>query len=194
MELRLLHLFGFWESRYRSAAVDALKLRPGNTVVDVGCGTGRNFRYLQEKIGGNGRLTGVDLTKEMLEKAGTRVLRHGWTNVDLLQEDASEFNFPIEADGIISTFMLSTMPEHEKIIEHAAQSLRPGGRLVILDVKEPLWPSWFFKISCRFFYQPYGTLYEHLRQKPWETMKRHFKSVTIREFYAGAVYMAAAEI
>jgi hypothetical protein len=82
----------------------------------------------------------------------------------------------------------------ENIIERAAQSLRPGGRLVILNVKEPpLWPSWCFKLSCSLFIQPYGTLYEHLRQKPWETMSRYFRNVSIREFYAGAIYMAAGD-
>ena len=86
------------------------------------------------------------------------------------------------------------MPDDEKTIERAAHSLRPGGRFVILDVKEPaLWPSWCFKVSCRFFIKPYGTLYEHFRQKPWESMKRHLKNVSVREFYFGAIYMAAGE-
>jgi hypothetical protein len=49
------------------------------------------------------------------------------------------------------------------------------------------------QISCRSFMQPYGTLYEHLGQKPCETMSRYFRNVSIREFYAGAIYMAAGD-
>ena len=52
---------------------------------------------------------------------------HGWANVELMHADPSRFNVPIDVDGILSTFMLSTVPEHENIIERAAQSLRPGG-------------------------------------------------------------------
>lgn len=194
LEVRLFHLLGFREKRCRSAAVEALALKPGNTVIDIGCGTGRNFSYIREKTGNNARLTGVDLTKEMLEKAKKRVLRHGWFNVDLAHEDVSKFNFPKGVDGIISSFMFSTMSEHGNLIERAVQAIRTGGRFVILDVKEPTqWPAWCFKLSLNFI-KPYGTIYEHLSLKPWETMEKYCKQVTIREFYAGAIYMAAGEI
>jgi demethylmenaquinone methyltransferase/2-methoxy-6-polyprenyl-1,4-benzoquinol methylase len=194
LELRFLRFVGFWEGRYRRAAVEALKLMSGDTVFDLGCGTGRNFSYIREAIGSNGHLTGVDLTSEMLEKARSRVIRHAWTNVELAEADASKFSSPFEADGIISTFVLSTVPEPDKVIERAMHLLRPGGRFVILDVKEPaLWPSWCFKPSVSVFIKPYGTLYEHFRQKPWESMKRHFKHVSMQEFYLGAIYMAVGE-
>jgi ubiquinone/menaquinone biosynthesis C-methylase UbiE len=194
LELRFLRFVGFWESRYRKAAVEALKLRTGDTVFDLGCGTGRNFPYIRETIGGNGRLTGVDLTKEMLERAKSRVIRHGWQNVDLVEEDVSKFSSSAGANGIISTFVLSTLPEPEGVIERAAQLLAPGGRFVILDVKEPAqWPLWFFKQSFSVFIKPYGTRYEHFSHKPWELMKRHFQHVSFQEFYLGAIYMAAGE-
>ena len=107
--------------------LDEIELTRANTVIDLGCGTGRNFSYLQEKICRNGHLTGVDLTKEMLEEARMQVVHLGWANVELMHADASRSNVPIDVDGILSTSMLSTMPEHENIIERAAESHRPSG-------------------------------------------------------------------
>jgi ubiquinone/menaquinone biosynthesis C-methylase UbiE len=192
--LNLFYLFGFRQIRYRKAAVEALDLKPGSTVVELGCGTGLNFRYLEETIAGAGTLIGVDLTKEMLERAEHKVRRCGWSNVELVQEDATKYRFPNHIDGIISSFMFSTVPEHEGIIERAARALRPGGRLVILDIKEPQrWPLWAYKLAL-LTQRPFGTSYEILKQKPWETMGKYFRRVTVTEGLAGAIYIAVGEM
>ncbi len=70
----LYYLIGFREYAYRRKAVAALKLQPGDTVVEIGCGTGLNFPLLQQAVGPEGRLIGVDLTDSMLEQARQRVL------------------------------------------------------------------------------------------------------------------------
>ena len=58
----LLRAFGFREQTYRVAAVRALRLRPGDTVAELGCGTGRNFALLESTMGPTGQVVGVDLT------------------------------------------------------------------------------------------------------------------------------------
>jgi demethylmenaquinone methyltransferase/2-methoxy-6-polyprenyl-1,4-benzoquinol methylase len=88
----LFYLIGFQGIRYRKAAIEALGLHPGDTVIELGCGTGLNFPYLKEKIGDVGKLIGIDLTAEMLEMAKHKALRHGWSNVELVQEDTMEFS------------------------------------------------------------------------------------------------------
>ena len=73
---------------FRREAVKRLHLKHGDLVVDIGCGTGLNFPWLQEAIGETGRIIGVDLTDAMLEQARLRVATHGWQNVELVQADA----------------------------------------------------------------------------------------------------------
>src|SRR6185437_2798443 len=58
--VRLYNLLGFRIDSYRQEAVESLHLKPGNTVVDIACGTGANFPMLQERIGQSGKIIGVD--------------------------------------------------------------------------------------------------------------------------------------
>ncbi|MCL4865691.1 MAG: methyltransferase domain-containing protein [Gemmatimonadales bacterium] len=101
--LILLRLCGFREQHYRREAVRALALRPGATVVDLGCGTGRNLPLLTSAVGPKGRVIGVDLTSAMLRAAERRIRAHQWTNVELVEADAAVYEFPPETDGISST-------------------------------------------------------------------------------------------
>ncbi|MEW5926057.1 MAG: methyltransferase domain-containing protein [Gemmatimonadota bacterium] len=73
--------------RHRPHAVAALQLRPGDTVVDMGCGTGLNLHLLRAAVGPGGRVVGVDLTDAMLERARRRIERAGWDNVEVVEAD-----------------------------------------------------------------------------------------------------------
>ena len=106
----LYYLIGFRLEAYRRAAVAQLALQPGDTVVDVGCGTGLNFRLLERVVGPTGRIIGVDLTDAMLAQARRRTEREGWRNVDLVACDAARYDFPGGTGGILSTFALTLVP------------------------------------------------------------------------------------
>ena len=99
------YLIGLREFAYRKMAVQALNLEQGDTVVEMGCGTGLNFSILRQRVGPAGRIIGVDLTPEMLEKADKRVRLNGWSNVELIQSDAGAYQFPDTVSGILSTFL-----------------------------------------------------------------------------------------
>jgi ubiquinone/menaquinone biosynthesis C-methylase UbiE len=104
------YLIGFREVQYRKRAVSALRLKHGDTVVEVGCGTGLNFPYLLQSVGETGRLIGVDLTDAMLKEAMKRVQRNGWLNVELVEADAAVYVFPTGIRGVLSTFALTLVP------------------------------------------------------------------------------------
>src|SRR3972149_632357 len=76
--------------RLRRKAVARLRPRPGETVVDLGCGTGLSFELLEHGVGPQGRIIGVEITPEMLAKAREKVARHGWSNVTLIEASAEE--------------------------------------------------------------------------------------------------------
>jgi SAM-dependent methyltransferase len=98
---------GFREWACRKRAIEALGLQRGDTVVEIGCGTGLNFGVLEERIGPAGRPIGVDLTDAMLSRARARVEASGWRKVKLLESPAASFRFPPEVDGILSTLALT---------------------------------------------------------------------------------------
>src|SRR5215471_11701791 len=75
----------------RRAAVDSLELRTGDHVVELGCGTGRNLAMLGEAVGSRGRIDGIDISPDMLEKARRRARQHRMLNVHLHLADAKTF-------------------------------------------------------------------------------------------------------
>lgn len=100
----LFYLAGFRHWSYRKRGIESLALKEGDTVVDLGCGTGLNFSLLQKKVGLRGRIIGVDLTDAMLDEANARVTAHNWSNVELVRSNAASYVFPSCVDGILSTF------------------------------------------------------------------------------------------
>jgi ubiquinone/menaquinone biosynthesis C-methylase UbiE len=133
----LYYLLGFRVQASRRRAVRALGLRPGDTVVEIGCGTGLNFSLLQQAIGPEGRIIGVDLTDAMLTQAQQRIQAHGWQNVTLIQADAAEFGFPAGVNAVLSTYALSLVPQCADVIAHGRAALASGGRMAVLDLKAP---------------------------------------------------------
>ena len=187
----LYYLIGFREIGYRKRAVAALDLGAGDTVVEIGCGTGMNFPYLLDAVGESGRLIGVDLTEAMLEKARQRIQRNRWGNIELVHADAAQYAFPPGIRGVLSTFALTLVPEFEQVIAHAASALERGGKLVVADIKRPeRWPLWLVRIGVAIT-SPFGVSLDLTERRPWEVMEKYFSRVNLEEFFGGCVYIAA---
>ena len=145
--LWLFRLAGFRFGRYRRSTVSSLGLDRGGTVVDLGCGTGLNFRLLEEAVGPTGTIVGIDLTDAMLDRARARVRSAGWKNVELVRADLAEYTPPEGIAGALSTFAITLVPEYDQVIAHCAAALCPGGLLAICDFKEPPgWPHWLVRL------------------------------------------------
>lgn len=193
----LYYLIGYPEWKYRREAVAALNLQPGDTVVEIGCGTGLNFGLLQEAIGPEGRIIGVDLTDAMLKQAQSRVARKGWQNVDLVQADAATYTFPQGVNGILSTFALSLIPEAGNIIRRGSEALAPGGRWVVVDLKIPdAWPSWLVTL-VQPIVEPFGMVDEWRERRPWVSImhaaRGSLTNVSVEERYFKTTYIMSGE-
>jgi demethylmenaquinone methyltransferase/2-methoxy-6-polyprenyl-1,4-benzoquinol methylase len=128
----------FWLPRnIRRQAVSRLQLKPGERVLEVGCGTGRNLSLLSEAVGPEGHIYGVDISEGMLAEARALCERQGWHNVTLRQSDAALYQVPEPVDAVLFSLSFATMPHHREVLRHAWKQLRPGGRLVIMDARLP---------------------------------------------------------
>lgn len=129
--------------RLRARAADALALAPGDTVVEMGCGTGANLPHLRERVGPDGRVVGVDFTRGMLDRARERVEREGWRNVHLVRADAASVAFRESPDAIVATFVVGMLADPETTVNRWADALAPGGRLALLDAAQSRrWFGW----------------------------------------------------
>jgi demethylmenaquinone methyltransferase/2-methoxy-6-polyprenyl-1,4-benzoquinol methylase len=185
----LFRLIGLRMKSYRLLAIKKLSLQRGNCVIELGCGTGLNFPFLMEQIGPEGRLIGIDLTPGMLDIARERVERSGWKNVELVQSDIVAYDFQEEINGVLATGLFGYIPEYERVIRAAYQSLVPGGHLSILDGKQPEnLPSWLFKIVLKLG-GPFGYTPEYFNVRPWESVERYFKETSFETKYGGMIYI-----
>ncbi len=94
----------------------------------------RNFRYLLDAVGPAGTVIGVDASAGMLGEAEKLVEREGWSNVQLLRQDATRLEFGREVDAVLFSLSYSAMPEPRPALALAWQSLRSGGRVVVMDL------------------------------------------------------------
>jgi len=190
----LYRIVGFREPAYRQMAVEALNLQRGDTVVEIGCGTGLNFPLLQEAVGPDGKIIGVDLTDAMLAQAESRVKKQGWTNVELVHGDAAQYQFPNGVDGIISSFAITLVPKFDQVVRNGAEALSPGKRCVILDFKLPSKRpvTWFVPLLV-FVTRPFAVRLEMGSRHPWDSIDRYFVNTKMTEFYLGIAYISVGE-
>ncbi len=192
---RLYPVPGYPQRTQRLQAVQALGLRPGDRVVDIACGTGLNFPLIEQAIGPNGHIVGVDLTDAMLAQAQHRLQNNGWSNISLVQADAASFHFPTGVDAILSTYALCQVPECADVIAHGAAALSHGGRWVVLDLKlpdnTPRWPTQLGIAIVRHF----ASIDEWMVRRPWEAisaaMRKELADVSLTELAFGTAFLAA---
>ena len=189
----LFRLAGARVSTYRRRAVEALSVSAGDTVVDLGCGTGGNFPWLERALTASGRVVGVDLTDAMLCEARHRVERAGWANVDLVEFDVADYEFSDTVAGVLSTFAMTMVDDYDGVIRRAAEALRPGGRLAILEMKRPEGkPDWMIRFGA-WLLRPFGVRPDYAKRTPWVSVRRHLDEVLYQEFYAGAIYLCVGQ-
>jgi ubiquinone/menaquinone biosynthesis C-methylase UbiE len=192
---RLYPAPGYPHPAQRRRAVEALGLRPGDSVVDIACGTGLNFPPIEEAIGPDGRIVGVDLTDAMLAQAQDRRDANGWSNISLVQADAADFDFPPDVDAILCTYALSQVPECAEVIAHGTAALSAGGRWVVLDLKVPdNTPRWLAQVGTAIV-RPFASIDEWIMRRPWEViraaMQEDLTELRWTELFFGTAFIAA---
>jgi ubiquinone/menaquinone biosynthesis C-methylase UbiE len=192
---RLYPAPGYPQRAQRLRAVQALGLRPGDSVVDIACGTGLNFPLIQEAVGPEGRIVGVDMTDAMLARARDRIETNGWRNVSLVQADAADFEFPARVDAILSTYALSQVPECAEVISHGAAALCGGGRWVVLDLKLPVnTPGWLAQLGTAVV-RNFAAIDEWIMRRPWDAiraaMQHELADVCWTELFFGTAFLVA---
>ena len=186
--------------RLRPLAIERLGLKPGETVLDLGCGTGRSFELLEQGVGPEGRVIGVELTPEMLRLAEDRAERNGWTNITFIEGNAEEVEIPGPVDAVL-TFFTPHVTVSRPAMGRALEALRPGGRVVASGAKRaegirgfPV-NLWYLLRYRAWRFVPVRHLFTRLLRgsQPYETLDGLVGSLEREDYLGGCTYIAYAE-
>lgn len=172
----------------RRQAIAQLDVRAGDTVLDVGCGTGLSFELLLEKVGARGRVIGIEPSPDMMALARHRVARRRWTRVDLLEASAAGAPLRGRADGALFHFTHDVLRDPEAL-DHVVAHLKPGAHVVacglqwappwLLPTNAFVWAAALYSVSCM----------EGLEQ-PWTMLAARVAGFEVRSYPWLGLYIA----
>jgi len=126
------------DARWRERAADRAELEPGDSALDVCCGTGDLAVELRRRVGATGRVVGCDFSEPMLELARDKSDRLELSDIEFEWADALELPFRDGSfDAVTVGFGVRNLVDVEGGVAELARVLRPGGRLVILEITQP---------------------------------------------------------
>ncbi len=176
----------------RQRAIDLLRLKNGDRVLDVGCGTGLSFSALEGLVGPEGSIVGIEQSPEMLERARARAAENGWNNVALIAASVEEAAIPVTADAALFHFTHDIM-RTPKALANVCSHLKPGARVVAAGLKwapiraMPLnllvWNAALRSTSTR----------EGLA-RPWSHLEPLLSRLEMEQMLGGAVYIASGVV
>lgn len=172
----------------RLDAIKSLQLQGGETILDVGCGTGLSFEPLKAAVGERGKIIGIELCPQMLSKARERVEVNGWKGVSLVNGTADGAPLRGRADAAIFHFTHDILQQPEAI-DHITRHLKPGARVVATGLQWAApwaWPVNLFVWGAAMY--SVSTL-DGL-EKPWSTLATYLQELEVRSTWMGSIFVA----
>jgi len=172
---------------YRQAVVEALPVRRGQVVLDVGCGTGLCHGSLLDKVGPQGSVVGIEESPDMVAVARERIAHEGWDNVTVVQSSAEDAQITLTADAALFCAVHDILQSQNALV-NVLSKLRPGARVAAGGGK---WAApWMVAVNLPvgMLHAPYVRSFKGF-QRPWHHLGQLLEDVHVRELALGSGYI-----
>jgi trans-aconitate methyltransferase len=173
--------------RYRRAIVEALPVRRGQVVLDVGCGTGLCCGMLREKVGSEGGVVGIEESPEMAAVAREHIAEEGWRNVTVVTSPAEEAEIEVTADAALFCAVHDILQSPDAL-QNVLDSLRPGAWVAAGGGKWAAPGMVAVNIQARMLHAPYVRSFAGF-DRPWQHLEQLVEDVQVRELAFGSGYV-----
>lgn len=173
----------------RVAAIERLQLQPGQTVLDVGCGTGLSLAPLLQRLGPQGRIVGIEQCPDMLARARERLTPAQRPQVRLVQASAEAARWRGQADAALLHFTHDIV-RHPAALDNVFAHLKPGAHVVATGLQ---WaPAWAVAVNA---FVLGAALYSISSldglDRPWSVLEERLKDFAVTPEWMGGVYIAS---
>ena len=173
----------------RRLAIAKLALRPGNVVLDVGCGTGLSLPLLKQGVGAKGRIVGIEQSPEMIALALQRIKQQGWDRVTLVCSPVEAATIRVKADAALFHFTHDILRRPEAIANVLCH-LKPGARVVASGLKwSAHWAYWPVNLLVLPAALRSVTSLDGMSE-PWQLLQEQMGPLAVELKMLGAVYLA----
>jgi SAM-dependent methyltransferase len=176
---------------YRQAIVEALPVRRGQVVLDVGCGTGLCHGSLLDKVGPEGSVVGIEESPEMAAVARERIEHEGWRNVTVVQSPAEDAQIALRADAALFCAVHDIL-QSQDALQNVVSTLRPGAPVAAGGGK---WAAaWMVAVNLpvTMLHAPYVRSFRGF-QRPWHHLAQLLENVHVRELALGSGYILTGQ-
>lgn len=173
----------------RRQAIQRLALKPGERVLDMGCGSGASFPQLVEGVGAAGEVIGVDISPDMIRAARERVEKAGWKNVQVIEAAAEEAVLPGQFDGL-HLFAMHDVFTSPTGLDNILAYLKPGGRVVAVG------PKLSNKVAGKLLNPLIGVVFSRFavasqdKDRPWRLLSERLAGLQVEEHNQGVLFLA----
>lgn len=185
----------FFVKSLRQKAVKMLQLKPGDRVLDTGCGPGGCFPYLVDAVGPSGEVIGIEISPEVTINARRRIEKNKWSNVQVITADARTVKLNGTFDGLLM-FAAADVYASPPALDNLLPYLKSDARVAAFGAKlshHRLGKMFnlFFRSSMCSKLSPSTPAFNY---EPWIPLENHVDELTVEEHFFGSMFLAWGSI
>ena len=181
----------FFIKSVRKKAVESLSLKPGDRVLDAGCGSGGSFKYLLESVGISGEVVGLDISPGTIINTNKRIVKNNWKNVKAIEASAHNVKLSGKFQGLLM-FAAPDIFASEKSLSNILPYLYENAHVAFFGAKiSKRRFGWLLNGLLRLSFSklsfPTGP---QLEENPWTTIEKHLTELEVKAYFFGWMFLA----